>query len=108
MGNPNEWQDQESCVVGNPMKMPLPLLCAPTDKPIARGALPSRRSKRHACQKPARFIGDSVSEILANRTAPAQIMKLPQCCRAFVPRPVFPADLADRQSPDTCKRSRYR
>src|SRR5438046_2407136 len=108
MRNPNEWQDQESCVVRRPMKMPLALFRGPTDERIARGALPGRRSKHHASQEPLRFIGDRISEILANRSAPTQIMKLPQSCRALVPRPVFSADLTDRQSPYARKRSRYR
>src|SRR5438093_10397473 len=90
------------------MKMPLPLLCGPTDEGVARGALPGRRSKDHTCQKAARLVGDGVEKILANSAAPTQIMKLRQSRGALLSRRNLGAHFADRQAPHAAKSSRDR
>src|SRR5882724_7134616 len=76
--NDHGGQDEEATVVGDKGQALRPLRGGPTDPPIARRALPSRRAKEQAGQIDAVPAADQVAQVLAHRPAMAQVMILAQ------------------------------
>jgi hypothetical protein len=85
-------QNQETRVVGYQPKVPLPLLGRPTDKAVPVLTLPSCGSKNRTGQGTLLPILNQVLQVLSNRPAKAQIMKLAQCCSDPRPLSRLPAD----------------
>ena len=105
MRHPHHRQDQEARIVGDQVQISGALFRGPAEVPVARAALPGRRSEQQTPQQPAPGIGHRVLEVFPDGSRKAQVMKLGQGCRKPGPGLGVPADLVDLSGPSSRKRS---